>query len=52
MRGVGTTAVGRQTGLNSEHRKQEEGLYSQGAGGPWMEDHSGETGVGVGAGRF
>lgn len=36
------------TGLNSQHREQEEGLDSQGAGGPWLEDHARETGVGVG----
>lgn len=33
VRGVGTTVVGRQTGLNSKYRKQEEGLYSRAAGG-------------------
>ena len=52
VRGVETSAVGRQTGLNFKLRQQEEGLYSQGAGGPWVEDHSGEMGVGVGGGRF
>ena len=38
MRGVGTTAAGRQTGLNSKHRKQEEGLYSRAAGDGWSMD--------------
>ena len=38
VRGVGTTAAGRQTGLNSKHRKQEEGLYSRAAGDGWSMD--------------